>query len=155
METAGTTTLLTDHDIYLWNEGSHFRLYEKMGSQLAPNGKGAYFAVWAPNADSVAVIGDWNGWDAATHPLTPVQNSGVWAGFVPEARPTDSYKYRITNGSYQVDKADPFAFHHETPPKTASKVWDMTYEWDDAGWMRERAEHNRLTDPISVYEVHV
>jgi 1,4-alpha-glucan branching enzyme len=153
--TAAETTLLTDQDIYLWNEGSHFRLYDKLGAHPAADGKGVYFAVWAPNADSVSVIGDWNGWDPATDPLRAVQHSGIWAGFVADAAPTHSYKYRIRNGSYQVDKADPFGFHHETPPKTASKVWDLSYEWSDAAWMRGRGERNRLTDPISVYEMHL
>ena len=155
MDPTAEFTLLTDHDIYLWNEGSHFRLYEKLGAQLAPDGEGVYFAVWAPSADSVSVIGDWNGWDSAADPLRPVASSGVWAGFVPSARATHSYKYRITNGSYRVDKADPFAFHHETPPRTASKIWDLSYEWEDDEWMRTRGERNRLTDPISVYEVHL
>src|SRR5690606_14035946 len=119
------------------------------------DGGGVHFAVWAPNADSVSVIGDWNGWDPATNPLQAVQQSGIWAGFVADAAPTHSYKFRIRNGSYQVDKADPFGFHHETPPKTASKVWDLSYEWGDTEWMRARAERNRLTDPISVYEMHL
>ncbi|MFP3914884.1 MAG: 1,4-alpha-glucan branching protein GlgB [Actinomycetota bacterium] len=153
--TAPDVTLLTEHDVYLWNEGSHYRLYEKMGAHPHPSGEGCYFAVWAPNADSVSVIGDWNGWDPATDPLAPVGGSGVWAGFVAEARHAGSYKYRIANGSYRVDKADPFGFHHETPPRTASKVWDLDYEWDDSAWMRSRSERNRLSDPISVYEVHL
>ena len=155
MDPTAEFTLLTDHDIYLWNEGSHFRLYEKMGSHLAPDGEGTYFAVWAPNAEGVSVIGDWNGWDPDADPLRPVGSSGVWAAFVPAARAAHAYKYRIRNGSYQVDKADPFAFHHETPPRTASKVWDLSYEWEDDEWMRTRGERNRLTDPISVYEVHL
>jgi 1,4-alpha-glucan branching enzyme len=153
--TAGSGTLLTDHDLYLWNEGSHFRLYEKMGAQFDPEREGVYFAVWAPNADAVSVIGDWNGWDPQAHPMRPVGQSGVWATFVPDARPTHSYKYRIRNGSYQVDKADPFGFHHETPPHTASKIWDISYQWEDDEWMRRRGERMRLTDPISVYEVHL
>jgi len=155
MDPTAEFTLLTDHDIYLWNEGSHFRLYEKMGSHLAPDGEGTYFAVWAPNAEGVSVIGDWNGWDPDADPLRPVGSSGVWAAFVPAARAAHAYKYRIRNGSYQVDKADPFAFHHETPPRTASKIWDLSYEWEDDEWMRTRGERNRLTDPISVYEVHL
>ncbi|HSJ34970.1 MAG TPA: 1,4-alpha-glucan branching protein GlgB [Acidimicrobiia bacterium] len=153
--TAAKVNLLTDQDIYLWNEGSHFRLYEKLGAHLAADGNGVHFAVWAPNADSVAVVGDWNGWDGATNPLQVVQQSGIWAGFVADARSTHSYKFRIRNASYQVDKADPFGFHHETPPRTASKVWDLAYEWGDAEWMRGRGERNRLTDPISVYEMHL
>src|SRR5690554_273809 len=155
MDPTAEFTLLTDHDIYLWNEGSHFRLYEKMGSHLAPDGEGTYFAVWAPNAEGVSVIGDWNGWDPDADPLRPVGSSGVWAAFVPAARAAHAYKYRIRNGSYQVDKADPFAFHHETPPRTASKIWDLSYEWDDEECMRTRGTRNRLTDPISVYEVHL
>ncbi len=153
MTTAKQTTLLTEQDIYLWNEGSHYRLYEKMGAHPSPDG--TYFAVWAPNADSVSLIGDWNGWDPAANPLAPIGGSGVWATRIPEAVPTSAYKYRIRNGDYEVDKADPFGFHHETPPRTASKVWDLSYEWGDSTWMSERASRQRLSDPISVYEMHL
>ncbi len=155
MTAVSKNTLLTDQDVYLWNEGSHHRLYQKLGSHLSPDGEGVYFAVWAPNADGVSVIGDWNGWDPASHALTPVAGSGIWSGFVPEAGMTHSYKYRIRNGAYEVDKADPMAFHHETPPNTASKVWDLAYTWGDTEWMSSRSRRNRLTDPISVYEVHL
>ncbi|CAN5826292.1 1,4-alpha-glucan branching protein GlgB [soil metagenome] len=147
--------MLTDHDIYLWNEGSHHRLYEKLGAHFTPDGNGVHFAVWAPNAESVSVIGDWNGWDPYANALAPVGKSGIWAGSVEGARHSSSYKYRIRNGSYEVDKADPFGFHHEIPPKTASKVWSLDYEWGDSEWMGSRAERHRLSDPISVYEVHL
>ncbi len=147
--------MLTDHDIYLWNEGSHHRLYDKLGAHLVPNGDGVHFAVWAPNAESVSVVGDWNGWETTADPLSAVKDSGIWAGSVAGAQRADSYKYRIRNGSYEVDKADPFGFHHETPPKTASKVWGLEYQWHDTEWMENRAERSRLTDPISVYEVHI
>ncbi len=153
MTTAREATLLTDQDIYLWNEGSHYRLYEKMGSHPAP--EGTYFAVWAPNADSVAVVGDWNGWDSDANPLAAIGSSGVWAARIEDAVPTNAYKYRIRNGDYLVDKADPFGFHHETPPRTASKVWDLSYEWGDSSWMSERSSRQRLSDPISVYEMHL
>jgi 1,4-alpha-glucan branching enzyme len=150
---AATTPLLTDDDVYLWNEGTHYRLYEKMGAHLTP--EGTYFAVWAPSADQVSVVGDWNGWDPATNPLTPRGSSGIWDGVIADAGPAAAYKYHIRNGKYAVDKADPFGFHHETPPKTASKVWDLTHTWTDDAWMDGRGKRQRLTSPISVYEMHI
>jgi 1,4-alpha-glucan branching enzyme len=150
---AGTTHLLTDDDIYLWNEGTHYRLYEKMGAHHTP--EGTYFAVWAPAADHVSVVGDWNGWDPGTNPLAPRGASGIWEGVISEAEPTAAYKYQIRNGKYTVEKADPFGFHHETPPKTASKVWDLTHAWTDDVWMAERRERQTLKAPISVYEMHI
>ena len=144
---------LTDDDLYLWNEGSHFRLYEKLGAH--PGEGGTQFAVWAPNADQVSVVGDWNGWDPAADPLRPRGVSGIWEGLVRAAGPGAAYKFRIVNGDYVVDKADPFGFHHETPPKTASKVWDLGYDWGDDDWMAERAARNALNAPVSIYEVHL
>ena len=103
---------ITDYDIYLFNQGSHFTLYEKMGAHpMSFNGKtGVHFAVWAPNADSVSVIGDFNGWDEESHPLAPVESSGVWAGFIPGVGPGEVYKYRLHSqfGDYRAEKADPF-----------------------------------------------
>ena len=144
---------LSDDDLYLWNEGSHFRLYEKLGAH--PGVGGTQFAVWAPNADHVSVVGDWNGWDPATDPLTPRGVSGIWEGTIGEAGPGAAYKFHIVNGDYVVAKADPFGFHHETPPQTASKVWDLGYDWGDDGWMAGRAARNALDAPVSVYEVHL
>ena len=137
----------------MWNEGTHYRLYEKMGAH--PSADGAHFAVWAPNAAGVSVIGDWNGWDPGTDPLRPRGVSGIWEGFVGGVGPAAAYKYHITNGDFVAEKADPFAFHTETPPKTASKVWDLEYRWGDAEWMGSRAERNRLDTAISVYEMHL
>jgi 1,4-alpha-glucan branching enzyme len=146
------TSRLTDDDVFLWNEGTHYRLYDKLGAH--PDDRGTQFAVWAPNADRVSVIGDWNGWDPDTNQLTPRGNSGLWEGTVPEATRSATYKYRIFNGEFAVDKADPFGFHHETPPLTASKVWDLDYDWGDHNWMANRAAANSLAAPISVYEIH-
>jgi len=146
-------SLLTEDDLYLWNEGTHNRLYDKLGAHVGP--EGTHFAVWAPGADRVSVIGDWNGWDPDTHRLRPRGVSGIWEGFIPEAGHSQSYKYRIVNGGFVADKADPVGFHHETPPRTASKIWDLAYEWDDDAWMGSRAERNALDAPISVYEMHL
>ncbi|MBN1526210.1 MAG: 1,4-alpha-glucan branching enzyme, partial [Candidatus Omnitrophica bacterium] len=151
---------LTDSDIYLFKEGSHFRLYDKMGSHLmAVNGKeGTLFSVWAPNAVSVSVIGDFNGWDPKAHPLAERwDRSGIWEGFIPGVGNGDVYKYHIASvyNKYNVDKGDPYAFRWEVPPKTASVVCGLSYEWNDAEWMKARAGRNALDAPISIYEVHL
>ena len=146
-------TLLTDDDLYLWNEGSHVRLYEKLGAH--PIEGGTYFAVWAPGADRVSVIGDWNGWNPDSDPLTARGVSGIWEGIIESAGPASTYKYHIVNGDYRVEKADPFGFHHETPPSTGSKVWSLDYGWDDREWMAARGDRNSLEAPFSVYEVHL
>ena len=152
-------TLLTDKDLFLFNEGSHFQLYEKLGSHVisADGVQGTYFAVWAPSAEAVSVIGDFNSWDKASHPLRPKGQSGIWDGFVPEVVTGTVYKYHIVsrNRRYRVDKADPFAFHSQVPPKTASVVWELDYEWADRKWMEERQGHNSMNTPISIYEVHI
>lgn len=148
-----TTSLLTEDDLHLWNEGTHYRLYEKMGAHQVDGG--VQFAVWAPNADSVSVIGDWNGWDPATNQLSPRGVSGIWEGFVEGVGPGAAYKFRIGNGHIVGEKADPFAVHTETPPKTASKVWDLTFEWSDAEWMGNRPRRNALDAPMAVYEMHI
>jgi 1,4-alpha-glucan branching enzyme len=162
MDTMGSvqhTSLLTEHDIYLFKEGNHFQLYEKLGAHvLTVDGvAGTLFAVWAPNAERVSVIGDFNGWDRNAHPLAVRwDGSGIWEGFIPGLGNGTTYKYHIVSrhNSYSVDKADPFAFYAENPPKTASIVWDMEYEWRDSEWMANRKSHNALTGPISKYEVH-
>ena len=148
-----SSSLLTDDDLHLWNEGTHYRLFEKLGAHPLDNG--THFAVWAPSADSVSVIGDWNGWDSSASPLQARGVSGIWEGFIDGVGPAAAYKYRITNGDFVAEKADPFGFHHETPPNTASKVWDLTYEWGDDLWMEGRGARNALDAPISVYEMHV
>ncbi|MDR7416663.1 MAG: 1,4-alpha-glucan branching protein GlgB [Armatimonadota bacterium] len=146
--------LLTEEDVYLFNEGTHLRAYEKLGAH--PVEGGTYFAVWAPNAQRVSVIGDFNGWDPYRHPLSPRGRSGIWEGFVPGVGPGALYKYRITSRHGPVlDKADPFAFRTETPPGTASVVWDLTYGWTDGEWMADRAKRNAREAPIAIYEVHL
>ncbi len=120
-------SLLTEQDLYLFNEGTHYRLYEKMGAHpLAVGGlAGTYFAVWAPNAERVSVVGSFNGWDRSAHPLRLREPSGIWEGFIPGVGEGASYKYHVASkiGGYAADKADPFAFRAEVPPGTASVVW--------------------------------
>ncbi|MDQ6921299.1 MAG: 1,4-alpha-glucan branching protein GlgB, partial [Candidatus Dormibacteraeota bacterium] len=145
---------ISDQDLYLFNEGSHFRLYEKFGSH--PVKGGTWFAVWAPNAARVSVIGDHNGWNGQSNPLQARGSSGIWEGFIPDIGPGAVYKYQIHNrdSGYRVEKADPFAFRTETPPKTASVIWDLDYSWEDADWMRNRHRRNSAQAPLSIYEVH-
>lgn len=153
-------SLLSEADIYLFKEGNHFRLYDKLGSQLMTvDGKeGVCFAVWAPNAERVSVIGDFNGWDNKTHQLSPRwDESGIWEGFIPGIKSGSAYKYHIASRyhMYNADKGDPYALYWERPPKTASRVWDLAYEWNDGQWMAERYNFNALDAPYSIYEVHL
>jgi 1,4-alpha-glucan branching enzyme len=152
-------SLLSDYDLHLFNEGAHNRLYEKMGAHLAEwKGKpGVYFAVWAPDAEEVNVFGEFNGWNKYTHHLRPRGHSGIWEGFVPGLTEGAHYKYYIVSRyhGYRVDKADPFAFFGEAPPRTASIVRDLDYQWGDRQWMQVRHARNSLQAPISVYEVHL
>jgi 1,4-alpha-glucan branching enzyme len=152
-------TLLTDQDLYLFNEGTHYRLYEKLGSHpLAANGReGTYFAVWAPDAARVFVMGDFNGWSRESHPLRSRDRSGIWEGFVPGVGPGEIYKYFVESrhGGYRAEKADPFGRHFEVPPRTGSVVWDLDYEWRDEEWMASRAARNALEAPQTIYEVHL
>jgi 1,4-alpha-glucan branching enzyme len=157
---APSVSLLGDFDLHLFNEGSHTRLWERLGAHvvIAPDGTpGVYFAVWAPGARDVSVIGDFNAWDARAHHLAPRGDSGIWEGFVAGVAHGTLYKFHIASrsGHYRVDKADPFAIAGEIPPKTASVVWDTAYEWGDADWMRTARERNSLQAPISAYEVHL
>jgi 1,4-alpha-glucan branching enzyme len=152
-------TLLSEQDIFLFNEGSHFRLYEKLGSHLLSTGEGqgTYFAVWAPDAEQVSVIGDFNDWNKTSHPLKPRDRSGIWEGVIPEAVKGARYKYHIVSryNDYRVDKADPFGIYNDTPPETVNIVWDLEYTWNDQTWMAKRGSHNSSDAPISIYEVHL
>ena len=152
-------SLLTDDDIYLFNEGSHTRLWTRLGSHEAEvdGVAGVHFAVWAPNAERVSVIGDFNGWQKNQYPLQVVGASGIWAGFIPGLSQGAHYKYHVASRfhGYSADKTDPFAFHREVPPQTASIVWDLDYEWNDGAWMASRERTNSLEAPMSVYEVHL
>jgi 1,4-alpha-glucan branching enzyme len=150
---------LSDQDLYLFNEGSHLRLHEKLGAHpcTLDGVRGTRFAVWAPNAEFVSVPGEWNGWDRERDPLHPRGSSGIWEGFVPGVGPGALYKYHVRSRQhgYRVDKADPFAFHHEVPPRTASVVWELDYAWGDKDWMEARAPRQALTAPMTIYELHV
>ncbi|HEV2845804.1 MAG TPA: 1,4-alpha-glucan branching protein GlgB, partial [Thermoanaerobaculia bacterium] len=153
------TSPITEQDLYLFNEGTHFRLYEKLGAHPGTDGdrEGVWFAVWAPNAERVSVIGDWNHWDPRTDPMAVRGASGIWEAFVPAAEPGMKYKYHIVSRyrGYRVEKAAPFAFHAEIPPQRASVVWDLDYAWQDGDWMASRADRQSVDAPISIYEVHL
>ena len=153
-------SLFTDFDIDLFKAGKHFRLYEKLGAHLIEvNGqKGVYFAVWAPSAKAVSVIGDFNYWVEGQHHLNVRwDSSGIWEGFIPGVDKGTKYKFKIQShhSDISTEKADPFALYCEKPPQTASVVWDLDYKWKDSKWMQTRKENNSLNKPFSVYEVHL
>ncbi len=150
---------ISEQDLHLFNEGTHYRLYEKLGAHAGTKGReeGTWFAVWAPEAERVSVIGDWNGWEKRADPMSMRGGSGVWELFVPGVLPGVKYKYHVVSRhrGYRADKADPFAFHAETPPLRASIVWDLEYDWWDADWLLARKEKQSVAAPISIYEVHL
>jgi 1,4-alpha-glucan branching enzyme len=153
-------SLFTEFDINLFKAGKHFRLYEKFGSHLVTvDGiDGVYFAVWAPTAKQVSVIGDFNYWMEGEHQLNVRWDaSGIWEGFIPLITKGTAYKYKIQshNNDIKTEKADPYARRYEHPPRTASIVWDDDYKWKDKDWMKIRKNHNALDAPFSVYEVHL
>ncbi|MDD1620922.1 MAG: 1,4-alpha-glucan branching protein GlgB [Methylococcaceae bacterium] len=149
----------TDLDIYLFKQGSHFRLYEILGSHLSTvdGVTGCGFAVWAPNASAVSVIGEFNQWDVTSNALhLRDDDSGIWEGFIADVAAGASYKYRIVSRDGKIaDKGDPFAYYWEIPPLSASRVWALDYAWNDAVWMAGRGVKNRLNAPCSIYEVHL
>ena len=149
----------TDFDIGLFKSGRHYKLYEKFGSHVIEfqGVIGTYFAVWAPNAQYVAVIGNFNGWNRGSHSLNPRWDaSGIWEGFIPHVGNGETYKYYIKASTGEdLEKSDPFALRWELPPHTASIVADTYYEWQDKDWMANRYQHNGLDKPYSVYEMHV
>jgi 1,4-alpha-glucan branching enzyme len=158
---ASTQTLwLTDYDLFLLGEGTHLRAYEKLGAHPSEvdDIRGVHFAVWAPNAERVSVIGEHNGWDPRAHSMRLRAESGMWETFIPDIGTGALYKYHIESrqSGYQVDKADPYGYAAEVRPHTASRVWDLTaYSWGDGEWMASRAKRNSLDSPISIYEVHL
>ncbi len=154
------TSFISEYDLHLFNEGSHRRLYERMGAHLTEQGgkKGVHFAVWAPSAKRVSVVGDFNNWDPNANLLSLIGGSGVWASFVPALKEGTIYKYRIESDFLPApaEKSDPFGFAAEFRPKTASIVWDLSkYKWQDSEWMQQREKFKQLTAPISIYEVHL
>jgi 1,4-alpha-glucan branching enzyme len=152
-------SLLTELDLYLFNEGTHYRLHDKLGSHpmTAFGQEGTYFAVWAPSAERVSVIGEFDDWDKDSNPLSPRGGSGIWERFLPGVRPGTKYKYHIVSrhNGYRVDKTDPFSVHCEVPPRTASIVWHPEHAWQDAAWRKERGGRQSLEAPMAVYEVHL
>ena len=150
--------MLSEHDIYLFREGTHATLYERMGCHfLGDEEDGAHVAVWAPNAREVSVIGDWNGWNAGADVLRPRwDQSGIWEADVAAIRHGQTYKFAITTAEgARQDRADPFALAAEVAPASASRAWRLDYQWGDAQWMANRARANALEAPFSVYEVHL
>lgn len=153
-------SLFTDYDVHLFRQGKHYNLYEKFGAHLVEKEQipGTYFAVWAPNAEYVSVIGDFNGWNKDLHPLNVRwDESGIWEGWIPYVGKGDNYRYfiRSTINSAEFEKCDPFGFYHNQPPNPSSKVHDTWYEWTDQKWMKIRKEKNKLSAPIATYEMHL
>ncbi len=151
---------ITEYDQYLFNEGNHFEIYNKLGAHLMEvNGvKGVSFAVWAPNAKSVSVVGDFNNWDRRRHQMRILGSSGIWEIFIPDLQEKDIYKFSVKQSTGRiVDKTDPYGFFSEVRPKTASIVWDINkYKWNDSEWIEERKKkENNISSPISIYEVHL
>ena len=151
----GTRSLVAEWDLHLFNEGTHHKLWEKLGAHIVPGG--VVFGVWAPNAERVSVIGDFNGWNPEANWLQPVGQGGIWEGFIPDLHKGATYKYHVVSrfNDFRVDKADPFGIRHQIPPETASIVWDLDYEWNDADWMSNRRARNSYEAPMSIYEVHL
>jgi 1,4-alpha-glucan branching enzyme len=152
--------VLSDYDLHLFAEGTHHRVWDKLGSHVMTIGDvtGVHFAVWAPNAQRVSVIGDFNRWDGRVHPMRKLVPSGVWELFIPELKPGAPYKYEVrTHGGHLLEKADPYARSFEVPPRSASVIWeDGGYEWGDADWIRDRSTAGSWHDrPMSTYEVHL
>ncbi|MFZ0668159.1 MAG: 1,4-alpha-glucan branching protein GlgB [Acidimicrobiales bacterium] len=153
-----TVTLLSDDDLYLFNEGTHRDLADKLGAHRirVPEDIGTYFAVWAPNAKSVSVIGDFNHWQQGVDLLVPRATSGIWEGAVGSARHGQIYKYAITTQEGEVlEKADPYSTRYEIPPRTGSQIWEIDYRWNDDAWMTGRGSRIAMNAPVSVYEVHL
>jgi 1,4-alpha-glucan branching enzyme len=152
--------VLTDYDLHLFSEGTHFHAWEKLGSHRLTIGgiTGVHFAVWAPNAQRVSVVGDFNRWDGRVHPMRRLVPSGVWEIFIPDLPDGLCYKYEVrTRDGHLLNKADPYGRRFEVPPNTASIIWhDGTYQWGDGEWMRDRMSfHGWYSRPMSVYEVHL
>ncbi len=150
--------MLTEYDLYLFNEGQHWRSFDRLGAQVRTidGVRGVNFAVWAPNAQAVSIVGDFNEWDGRRHPMRKHIPSGFWELFVPGLEAGAIYKYRIRSGALAQDKCDPYAFAAELPPRTASMVWDLSrYAWNDQAWLAGRSEAQGLDRPMSFYEVHL
>ncbi|VAX40007.1 1,4-alpha-glucan (glycogen) branching enzyme, GH-13-type, partial [hydrothermal vent metagenome] len=154
-----TQHTITPDDLYLFNEGTHANLGNKLGAHAATcNGReGVHFAVWAPSACEVHLVGDFNNWDGTATPMTPCEASGIWEAFVPGLDQGATYKYLIcaTLAGHEALKADPVGIHTETPPRSASKVWTPAHQWQDSDWLAARDDDNWHRKPMSIYEVHL
>jgi 1,4-alpha-glucan branching enzyme len=152
-------TLFTDYDVHLFKEGKHFHLHKKLGSHPMEfqGKKGTYFAVWAPNAQQVTLVGDFNGWNRQSHYMNArADGSGIWEVFAPDVHQGAIYKYFIrSHNGYEVEKGDPYAFYWETPPHTASVVWKPEFQWKDEEWMSLRKQKSQDPKPYAVYEMHL
>lgn len=152
-------SLLTDFDIGLFKAGTHYKIYDKLGAHVTSQKgvKGTCFALWAPNARYISVVGNFNGWNRGSHPMNPRwDGSGIWEIFIPHIGEGETYKYFIeSHTGYKVEKGDPYAVLWETPPKTATVVWNLDYKWTDDDWMKQRQSENPLDKAISIYEVHL
>jgi len=152
------SSMLTEDDLHYFNEGRHFHLYHKLGAHpVRINNKHyVYFAVWAPNARQISVIGDFNDWQATRHALTPKAESGIWEGFIHNAQISDCYKYHIESQTGErLEKADPFGYYFEVPPQTASRVWQSKYQWHDQDWLQSRQYKQHQNAPMAIYELHL
>src|SRR4051794_11042225 len=152
--------VLTDFDLHLLGEGTHYRNFERLGAHVREHSgyRGVHFAVWAPNAVRVSVVGNFNHWDGRRHPLRNCGTTGIWEIFIPDLGEGEVYKFEVKSRyqNYLVQKSDPYAFAAEVRPRTASKVWDVNkFRWDDAEWMENREKRQSLQSPIAVYEVHL
>ena len=148
----------SDLDIFLFREGTQSNLHGMLGCRLLEGDAGAEFAVWAPNASAVSVIGDWNGWTPGANALAPRSDgSGIWEGAASEVRQGHAYKYRIVthDGTGFLEKADPLGFYSELPPATASRAWRLDHAWQDGQWMASRSGRNGLGSPMAIYEAHL
>jgi 1,4-alpha-glucan branching enzyme len=158
-DTRHASSFLSEQDLYLFNEGTHHRLYTKLGAhpETVDGRPGTRFAVWAPDAERLSVVGDFNDWQPDRHPMRARGASGLWETFIPDLRRGTRYKFHVASKhrGFRADKTDPFGFHHEVAPQTASVVWDLDYAWNDGQWMGSRAARNSLNAPISIYEVHI
>ena len=158
LKSANPSSRFSDFDLHLFGEGAHDQVYELLGAhqQKRSGTEGTNFAVWAPNAKSVSVVGDFNGWNREPATMKSLGSSGIWESFVPGVQTGSTYKYSIeTSDGLLLEKSDPFGFWAEVPPRTASIVFDLEYEWNDQAWLRDRAQSDFLHQPMSVYEVHL
>lgn len=150
--------MLTGYDVDLFRSGKHYHIYNKLGAHVREDAgiPVTHFAVWAPNATAVSVVGNFNGWDRDAHPFSPREDgSGIWEGAIPNVGRGELYKYFIrSQNGYEVEKGDPYAVYWETPPRTASVVWDLEFEWNDQSWLEKR-KTPALNGPVSIYELHL